>query len=111
MDSAMYMADKFKCDGGPAFSHAAAHHDELEWNGRKQRPDRNARSNRAGDEDLHPLCAQLKPGREMCGSASESRCHLGSSGVSPLVLVDFRSTWDLKLHRLHGWRWSSPIAS
>lgn len=36
------------------FSHTAAQGDELEWKGRKQRPDRNAGSNRAGDEGLHP---------------------------------------------------------
>lgn len=37
-------------------------------------------------EDLHLLCGQLNPGRGVCGSASESRCHLGSSGVSLLIL-------------------------
>lgn len=50
----MCPVDKFKCDGGPVFSHTAAQGDELEWKGRKQRPDRNAGSNRAGDEGLHP---------------------------------------------------------
>lgn len=38
----MCLVDKFKCDGGPAFSNIAAQGDELEWEGRKQRPDRNA---------------------------------------------------------------------
>lgn len=32
------------------------------------------------------LCAQLNPGRGVWGSASESRCYQGSSGVSQLLV-------------------------
>lgn len=73
---------KFKCDGGPVFGHTAAQGDELEWKRRKQRRDRKIGSNCAvmriyihGGSD--PLCAQLNPGRGVCGSASEARHHRG----------------------------------
>lgn len=50
----MCQVDKSKCDGGPVVSNTAAQGDELEWKGGEQRPDRNAGSHCAGDEDLHP---------------------------------------------------------
>lgn len=92
-------------------SYIAAQRDKLEWKGGKQSqsPDRSAGSNPTGDEDLHPKriyshsghssqWAQLNPGAVVCSSASESRHHLCSSGVSPLTSVE--------LHH-HGFKTSS----
>lgn len=50
----MCLVDEFKCDEGPVLSHTEAQGDELEWKGRKQRPDRTTGSKHAGDEDFHP---------------------------------------------------------
>lgn len=96
----MCQVDKFKGDGGPVFSNTAAQGDELEWKGRSR--DQTEALDQIVPvmriyihmEDLHPLGAQLNSSRGMCRSASEPRCHLGSSGVSLLISVDFRSSWD-----------------
>jgi len=65
------------------FSHTEAQGDKLKCKGRKLRSDRNAGSSVVriyirGGSDL--LCAQLNPGRKVCGSVSESRCYVGSLG-------------------------------
>lgn len=93
------LVDKFKCDGRPAFKLCCST-ERWAWMERRKAETRLKswiKSCRwrgfTPPEDLHPLWAQLNPGAVVCACASESRHHLCSLGVSPLISVGFRSSW------------------
>lgn len=89
LDYAMCPVAKCKCDGGPAFSNSAEQGSELEWKGGKQRPDRNAGSSLAGDEDLH-----LRRSVSFC-------CRVQMlSGVLEALSIDFSGFYRIKQLKL-----------
>lgn len=102
----MCPVDEFKCGEGPVFSHAEAKGDELEWKGRKRRPEGNIGSKCAGDEDFHPwrIYIVFEPSSTQAEECVVCIRVKMSSGVLRDLSTDLMG---FKSHPLH-FRWSLP---